>query len=258
MTADSPRPADLVPPLVDTHCHLADYPDPLRVLQSAQSANVSIVAVTADPDQYRRLKLRLGVRPSTEVALGLHPLRAATFRPADLARFFRMVPTAGWIGEVGLDFSPAGKDTRRQQLQIFDTVLTEAQPGRHPLTVHSRGAAADVIARLADARLPAVLHWYSGPLRLIDDALAAGLYFSINPAMLRAKRIRALLNAIPPNRVLLETDGPYAMSRGRPTQPGDLHHVLPTLADAWQRPVQEVAATLHDNHTELLKCTGTQ
>jgi TatD DNase family protein len=242
--------------LVDTHCHLADYPDPVSVLNAAAAANVAIVAVTGDPDQYRRLKLRLGARPAIEVALGLHPLRAASFRPDDLARFLRMVPTAGWIGEVGLDFSPAGKATRKIQLRLFDTVLTEAQPGRHPLTVHSRGAAQEVITQLANAKLPAVLHWYSGPLRLVDDALAAGLYFSINPAMTRTKKGAALIATLPPDRVLLESDGPYAVTRARAARPDDLHHVVSTLAAAWQQRADVTAAILQANLDTLTQHIG--
>jgi TatD DNase family protein len=238
--------------LVDTHCHLADYPDPIAVLNAASAADVAIVAVTEDPDQYRRLKLRLGSRPDVEVALGLHPLHTASVRPADLARFLRMVPTAGWIGEVGLDFSPVGVATRREQLRVFDSVLTEAQPGRHPLTVHSRGAAHEVITRLTDARVPAVLHWYSGPLGLVDDALAAGLYFSINPAMVRAKRGTSLIAAVPPDRILLETDGPYAAIRKRPTRPDDLHDLVTVLARAWQQPADVVANLLRENFNSLM------
>ncbi|MCA2320449.1 TatD family hydrolase [Mycobacterium intracellulare] len=233
--------------LVDTHCHLADYPDPIAILDVAAAADVAIVAVTEDPDQFRRLKLRLGARPNVEVALGLHPLRAASVRPADLARFLRMVPAAGWIGEVGLDFSPVGAATRKAQLRVFETILGEAQPGRHPLTVHSRGAAREVITRLTNANVPAVLHWYSGPLALVDDALAAGLYFSINPAMVRSKRGTALIGTIPTDRILLETDGPYAFTRKRPVQPDDLYEVVSALARVWRQPADVVANRLSDN-----------
>ncbi len=244
--------------LVDTHCHLADYSDPIAVLDAAQNAHVAIVAVTEDPDQYRRLKLRLGSRPTVEVALGLHPLRAGSVRPSDIARFLRMVPEAGWIGEVGLDFSPVGIATRKQQLRIFDMVLTEAQPGRHPLTVHSRGAAQEVIRRLDDAKVPAVLHWYSGRLGLVDDALAAGLYFSINPAMVRSKRWTALIGVLPPDRVLLETDGPYAATRSRPAQPDDLHHVVTALALAWQLSSATVTTQLIENLRTFMNSVSTQ
>ena len=150
-------------PLIDSHCHLAVYDDPVAVIAGAQAAEMSIVAVTEDPDQYRRLKLRVGARTGVDVALGLHPLRAAHLRANDLARFFRFVPDARWIGEVGLDFSQAGIGSKKQQLKVFDTGLTEAQPDRHLMMVHSRGAAGEVIKQLADAALPAVLHWYTGP-----------------------------------------------------------------------------------------------
>ena len=72
-------------PLLDSHCHLGAYDDPVAVMDAAAAANVSLVAVTESPEEFRRLRTRLGRRPTIEVALGLHPLRAASFRPADIA-----------------------------------------------------------------------------------------------------------------------------------------------------------------------------
>lgn len=70
---------------------------------------------------------------------------------------------------------------------------TTCQPGQHPhLSVHSRGAEREVIRLLGDANLPAVLHWYTGPIGAVDDALAVGLYFSFNAAMTRPKRFASL------------------------------------------------------------------
>jgi TatD DNase family protein len=237
--------------LLDTHCHIGAYPDPVAVIAKARAAGIAMVAVTESPDEFRRLKTRLGPRADVEVALGLHPLHAASFTPHDIARFFRLVPRTRWIGEVGLDFSPLGEPTREQQMRVFDTVLTEAQPGRHPLTVHSRRAEKEVIARLVDARVPAVLHWYSGPLRLIDDALEAGLYFSVNPAMTCTKRFPSLLKAIPPQRILLETDGPYARSQGRPATPADLIAVVSQLSEHWQSSAATVAQIVRTNQKLL-------
>ncbi len=50
--------------------------------------------------------------------------------------------------------------------------------------------------------------WVSGPAKPIDTALAAGMYFSINPAMLTSKSGKRVLDAVPPDRILTETDGP--------------------------------------------------
>lgn len=241
--------------LLDTHCHLATYTDPVAILRKADAAGVSIIAVTEDPDEYRRLRTRLGRRDHVDVALGLHPLRAASFSQNDLARFFRLVPQTSWIGEVGLDYSRAGVATAKAQQRVFDVVLTEAQPGRHPLTVHSRGAEKDVIRLLSDSGLPAILHWYSGPLGLIDDALQAGLYFSINIAMARSRKFPGLLRAVPRERLLLETDGPYAKDRGRAAQPDELQSVALALAHAWGTDLDESMQVLIANQERFLTST---
>lgn len=233
--------------IVDGHCHLAAYADPMEVLRESESHGIGVVAVTEHPDEYRRLRARLGQREGVTVAIGLHPLRAATFRPIDLARFFRLVPAATWIGEVGLDFSKLGADTRKEQLRVFEAVLNEAQPGKHPLTVHSRRAERETIELLAQGRSPAVLHWYTGPLDLIDSALSAGLYFSINPAMTHTARFADLVAAIPPHRVLLESDGPYGRSGRRPSRPSDLRGVVADLARRWSVDVEAASTMIRDN-----------
>ena len=241
--------------LLDTHCHVAAYADPVAMLRAADEAGIAIVAVTEDPDEYRRLRTRLGRRDHVHVALGLHPLRAASFSPNDLARFFRLVPQTRWIGEVGLDYSRAGVSTAKAQQRVFDVVLTEAQPGRHPLTVHSRGAEKDVIGRLSDAGLPAILHWYTGPLGLVDDALQAGLYFSINIAMTRSRKFPGLIQALPRDRVLLETDGPYAKDSGRPAHPDKLESVALALARVWGTDLEDSTRVLVTNQERFLSST---
>lgn len=222
------------------------------MLRAAEKAGVAIVAVTEDADEYRRLRTRLGPRDHVDVALGLHPLRAASFGPNDLARFLRLVPQTTWIGEVGLDYSRAGAASAKAQRRVFDVVLTEAQPGRHPLTVHSRGAEKEVIHHLAQAALPAILHWYTGPTRLVDEALQAGLYFSINIAMTRSPRFASLMRAIARERILLETDGPYAKDQGRSAHPDGLGAVAAAVANAWGMSPAESMSVLISNQRRFL------
>ena len=239
-------------PLIDTHCHLDAYNDPILVLDQARAAGIHVVAVTEDPGRYRLLRTRLGRRPDVEVALGMHPLRPAGASVAEVARFRRLLPQATWVGEVGLDFSRAGAATRNQQLRTFDALLAEMRAGSWPVSVHSRRAEREAVDRLIDARVHAVLHWYTGPLAVAEDALAAGLWFSINPAMAASARSRALLARLPPDRVLLETDGPFARHGGRPARPADLVPLVRRLADLWTVSVEEARATLVDNQSRVL------
>jgi TatD DNase family protein len=239
-------------PLIDTHCHLDAYDNPILVLDEARAAGVHVVAVTEDPGRHRLLRTRLGQRPVVEVALGMHPLRVAQASMGEVARFRRLLPQATWVGEVGLDFSRAGAATRNQQLRVFDALLAETRTGSRPLSVHSRRAEREVVDRLLDARVRAVLHWYTGPLAVAEDALAGGLWFSINPAMAASTRSKALLARLPPGRVLLETDGPFARQGGRSARPADLVPLLQRLAELWTVSVEEARATIVDNQARLL------
>lgn len=238
--------------LWDTHCHLTGYRDPVAVLDEATKADVDVVAVTEDPGEYRLLRARLGRRNGVTPALGMHPLRAHSFAPAHLARFLRMLSQATWIGEVGLDFSPAGRATRTAQTRIFEAILGDPRARSLPITIHSRGAEKETINRLlqTDVR-SAILHWYTGPATLIDNALAAGAYFSINPAMTATEKGRTLLAAVPMDRMLLETDGPFARVGPRPSRPSDLPTMIDHLATRWALPPHHVIQQVQDNQQRL-------
>lgn len=234
--------------LLDTHCHLDAYDDPRRILASAARADVDVIAVTDNPDAYRRLRTRLGPAHGVTVALGLHPGSRAAAAPGQLARFFRMLPDARWVGEVGLDFPPGtGTADKRRQRAAFDALLSHDQIQSKLLTVHSRGAAREAVAALAGATCRALLHWYSGTAAIADEALAADLWFSVNPAMVRSARGRQLIAMIPPERILCETDGPYCRNGTRPAEPADVLDVTDALAVTWDTDLEGARQTLTNN-----------
>src|SRR5207247_990882 len=100
-----------------------------------------------------------------------------------------------------------------------ERILSDKRVRGKVLSVHSRGAERETILRLAEAGVMAILHGYTGPLELVDSALAAGLYFSVHPAMLTNPHGPSLLDALPRDRVLTETDGPWTPFSGRPAEP---------------------------------------
>lgn len=236
---------------VDTHCHIERYPKPLDVLKSAESAHVVTVAVTEVPSDFQRLTLRLGRRHMTRVALGLHPLRAGTIAPMELALFTRLLDKTDYVGEVGLDRSSQGRPSFRAQVKVFEHLLSQPRLRQKVLTVHSRGAESETIELLATAGPTAILHWYSGPLKHLDAALSVGLWFSVNPAMLRSKNGQRIVAALPPDRVVTETDGPYTKVGGRPAEPRDVPTVVAGLARLWNRDADEVRDHVYRNMTAL-------
>lgn len=218
---------------VDTHCHLGQYEDPLAVVRRAEVAEVVTVAVTELPSEFQRLSLRLGKRRLVRIALGLHPLRAALASPMELALFARLLDRVEYVGEVGLDRSRDGRPSFPSQVKVFEHLLQQPRIKDKVLTVHSRGAEKETIERLASVRATAILHWYSGGLELIDDALAAGLWFSVNAAMLRSAKGQKIIRALPAERVVTETDGPYTSVERRGSEPSDIPGIVQGLAEMW-------------------------
>jgi TatD DNase family protein len=101
------------------------------------------------------------------------------------------------------------------------------------LTVHSRGAEKETIQCLAAAEVTAILHWYSGALTHIDTAVEAGLWFSVNSAMLRSKTGQRIIRSIPRERIVTETDGPYVKVGGQASEPRDIPRIVNGLANIW-------------------------
>jgi TatD DNase family protein len=233
--------------LIDTHCHLDRYKDPLAVLRVAETAGVVTVAVTELPSDYQRLALRLGRRKLVRVSLGLHPMRSATASPLELSLFTRLLDRTDYVGEVGLDGSRDGRVSLRGQIKTFEHLLSQPRIKTKVLTVHSRGAEAETIERLGDAGATAILHWYTGALKHIDAAASAGLWFSVNPVMLRSQSGQRIVTALPRERVVTETDGPYAKLGGRPCEPKDIPTVVTGLARVWGEEPDEARQRVFDN-----------
>lgn len=238
---------------VDTHCHLDLLPNPVTALDDAP--NTVVVAVTELPSRYRLLAARFRNDRRVRVALGLHPSRAGSAGAMEEGLLIRQLGQAEYIGEVGLDFSKHGRDSKVAQIRVFERLLAEPSLRHKVVTVHSRGADRDVIERLRAAGVPAILHWYTGPLRFIDEALAAGMYFSINPAMAFTVSGRATIAAVPNDRVLTESDAPFARVGPRTTSPHDVGALVDTLAKAWQTTTEDARRLIIDNLASLYDAT---
>ena len=238
---------------VDTHCHLDLFRDPQRALDDAPQTVV--VLATELPSQYRLLAVRFRGNRQVRVALGLHPLRAATATALEVSQFVRQLPNAEYVGEVGLDFSAHGRDTKAEQLKLFDRLVAQPSFRYKIVTVHSRGAEGAVIERLKSVGVPGILHWYTGPSRLVAEALAAGLYFSINPAMLRTEKGRALIAALPHERTLTESDGPFAKVRGHQAGPADMASLVMEVARIWGIEPDDARRQMYDNMARLYAAT---
>lgn len=239
--------------MLDAHCHIDLYPNPVAVIEEAAANRVTVVAVTNLPSHYEQGLPHVQGHNHIKFALGLHPLMAAQHH-TELARFLQLLPRVSFVGEVGLDFSREGASTADVQMASFRKVLHGLTDRPRFVSLHSRRAEDRMLDLLEEYKVTsAVFHWYTGKMTTLERAVEAGNYFSINPAMISSKTWTNLLARIPRNRILSETDGPYFQIDGISAKPGDVARVLEALALAWNEPVAQVEQRLHQNFGDILK-----
>ena len=219
--------------MIDFHCHLDLYPDPRAVLDGVDARGTYVLAVTTTPKAWRGTTRLVGDRKRVRVALGLHPEVVAQ-RHQEVALLCGLLPETRYVGEIGLDGSPAHRRSLELQITVFERILAECSHlGGRVISIHSRGAASQVLDALE--RHPgagtAILHWFSGTTRELERAVSMGCWFSIGPAMLRSNRGRELASAMPLERVLTETDAPFTRDGDSPLMPWQAFDCLAGLED---------------------------
>ena len=242
--------------LVDTHCHVDLFPDASPILAAANSHRILVVAVTNAPSVFFHTKRLAESCPFLVPAVGLHPELVAT-HDHEIDRLLPLLEETQFVGEVGLDYVTADQSLRGRQRAVFERVLVRcAELGGRVITVHSRRAASDVISTVGVGfNGTVILHWFTGTKREAEQALKIGCYFSVNPAMLTSKSSQQLIAALPRERVLTETDGPFVSHQRMPATPSQTAVVADYLASHWAVPQAEARKILVDNFRRICQHT---
>jgi TatD DNase family protein len=241
--------------LFDTHAHLHDPgfdADRDLVLARARAAGVArLVTIGADVASSEAAVALAARHPDVWAAVGIHPHDAATADDAALAKIAALLraPRVVAVGEIGLDYF---RDLAPRALQraAFAAQLALAREAGKPVLLHCREAHADLLDILrADGSPPAggIMHCFSGDADVARQALDLGLAVSIAGPVTypNARRLAEVVRALPPERVVVETDCPYLPPqpwRGRRNEPAYLPVTASRVAELLGRPVETVAA----------------
>jgi TatD DNase family protein len=156
-----------------------------------------------------------------------------------------------------------GSEEYRSSFTLQQSVLNQALAacsahGGRIISLHSRRAAKPVLDALeAHPRCGTpVLHWFSGSLAELRRAIELGCWFSVGPKMLESDRGYRLVAAMPRDRILTETDGPFAKSKTGPLMPWDVKKAERVLANLWKCGDTTVQRTLRQNLRNLVDEEG--
>ncbi len=229
--------------LVDSHCHLFDLkkyelPEDILPVVVGYSHGSNKKAVECAKGKY---PLVLGIAPQTAIKHGTEHLD-------EWMDFIRQnKPNA--IGEIGLDYKWATtpKDVDNEKA-VFRAMIGLADELGLPLVIHSRNnpkeddvpkdAVADILEMVQGKRV--LMHFYSGSVEYAERIVAEGGYISI--VHLHSKERRKVINTVPLDRLLVESDSPYV---GR--TPDVVREAVQYISEIKGIPADEVAAKTTEN-----------
>lgn len=251
---------------VDSHCHI-DFPDFAGGLPSlfdnmraARVSHALCVSVSLE-----RLPGILALADSNEhvfASVGVHPDHEDAREPdvdelVELARHPRVVA----IGETGLDYYRLARDAVEWQRERFRTHIRAARATGLPLIIHTREAAADTLAIMAEEgadEVGGVMHCFTESLEVAEAAMAMGFHISFSGIVTfkNAKTLKEVATRIPLERMLIETDSPYLAPtphRGKRNEPAFVPFVAKEIAGLRGIGVEQVASATTRNFFDLFK-----
>jgi TatD DNase family protein len=195
--------------MIDVHCHFDMMPNPEAYVRQKENAGDIVIGMTNLPSHFQIGQPFVMHYKHIRLGLGFHPLLAAENKN-ELALFKSLIDGTSYIGEIGLDFSKEGDASKEEQIIVLKEILTTLRGKRKIVSVHSRRAEKELLELLGEFNIENVIfHWYSGSVSLIPAILERGYYFSINEAMTLSHSGKSIIDKIPQDRILMETDAPY-------------------------------------------------
>ena len=209
--------------MIDFHCHLDLYADPMKIFDEVKRRKTEVLAVTTSPRAFVKTSQYFRGANNVRVALGFHP-ELVKQRSSEKELFFEQIKSTRFLGEIGIDGSQRAKQSLPEQIEFFDEVIhTAAVHGGKVLSIHSRRAVKEVLQILEKYKgeYDPILHWFTGSVKDAQKAVELGCWFSVNPNMCFTSSGKKVIECIPPDRILPETDAPFTQKDGQPYMPWD-------------------------------------
>lgn len=237
--------------LFDTHAHLDLTPNFEAMVRTIEQRKIYTIAVTNLPALYRQLNSRLNSK-FIRTALGFHPELVEQFAK-HVPEMWDSLPHAKYIGEVGIDLKTAKGSADIQSAFFAELIHRCNRLGGKILTIHSRGATqqvVDIIGSNFNGKF--ILHWYSGGTKVMEQAISNGAYFSINYAMTLSPSGQRIIQSVPKERLLLESDSPFVNVKGKCFDSLCIDITLGRIAELRNMPYSVMLSQMYSNFKGLL------
>ena len=246
--------------LFDTHAHYdadAFDADRMEVLASMPGQGVELILNPGCDLKSSQTAVELAERfPFVYAAVGVHPEECADWNAEHdipVLEALAQNPKVRAIGEIGLDYHWAENPPRELQQQAFHAQLDLAEKLNLPVIVHDRDAHHDCLEIVrAHPNVTGVYHCYSGGVEDAKTLMKLGWMISFTGSITfkNARRALEVIDLLPMDRIMIETDSPYMSPepfRGRRNDSGRVHLVAEAIARRKGLDPEEVARITLEN-----------
>ncbi len=260
--------------LADVHAHLTHptlAPLEAEVVARAVATGVTTIVVNGlNPRDNEAVRALAARTPIVKPAFGLYPVDAvltelrmigANYPREDdgcsaeegIAWVRAHAGEAVAIGEIGLDGHWVPESLWARQEEVFRALVAIALEADRPIVVHTRKRerrAFEILREMGAVRVD--WHCFGGKLALARQIAEHGHWLSIPANARRAESFTRMIQTLPRERLLLETDCPYlAPDRTRPNEPAMVRGTAEYAAELWGCAFAEVEVRLAENFTQL-------
>ena len=258
--------------LFDTHAHYIDsrfeeeYEGGAEaLLPEVFASGVSyIINVGTNPENSKKAIAQAAGYDRMYAAVGIHPTDCEYLHGTpdeELAKIRELLDKREEnkivaLGEIGFDYHYDDTDKEKQS-EYFEKQIRLALEYDLPVIIHDRDAHGDCFDAVRKyPELRGVFHSYSGSREMALDLVRRGWYISFSGVISfkNAPRVREVAQALPEDRILIETDCPYLAPvpyRGKLNHSGLMRYTLSALADARGEDEDHLAERLMKNSLEL-------
>ena len=254
--------------MIDTHSHLfvEEFSDDLRqTIQRAKDAGVTNIFMPNIDDTTISDMLRvcseypgycfpmLGFHPTSVNAQSMSVVK-------DMKRLLDGEHPYIAIGEVGMDLY-WDKTYLKEQQRVFDEQIQWALEYQLPLVIHCREAYPElfeVLKPYKDTELSGVFHSFTGTQDEADELMEYTRFMiGVNGVVtFKKSSLPGILQSIPLNRLVLETDSPYLAPtpyRGKRNESSYIVKVDEKLAELYEMGLEDIKRQTLQNALKVFK-----
>lgn len=222
---------------IDFHSHMDFYkPEKMKeAIREINNNNIKVLACAMDEESYKSnleiSKLSKNIIPT----FGIHPSKIIN-KEYDFDMIEEYIKNSPLVGEVGLDFFWVDdKTTYDKQIEVFNYFLKKSKEYNKYINIHTKGAEELVYKMIRDYDVTelSIIHWYSGNLQTLDELIDSKCYFTASIDLKYSELARQILNKVPINSLLAETDGPTALEwvNGEYAMPTEIINVYKNICE---------------------------